>query len=399
MSIFEKFEPLAKSREALVKLGTMPLGAVTEEFYSGTEGRVNGHRVILAGTNNYMGLTFDPDCIAAAKEAVATLGTGTTGSRMANGSYAGHVALEQEIARFFDCPAAIVFSTGFLATQGMVSTLCGPGDFILLDGDCHASIYEGTRVGGAEIIRFRHNDPADLEKRLRRLGDRVGRTLIIVEGVYSMLGDVAPLAEIVDIKRPYGGYLMVDEAHSMGVMGKTGRGLAEELGVEDDVDFIVGTFSKSLGSVGGYCVSKHPELELVRYAIRPYIFTASLAPSVIASTRKALEIIETRLELRTRLWDNARRLYDGLKGMGFKTGPTPSPVVAVEAGEMEQAVSWWNRLMENGVYVNLVLPPATPTNICLLRCSMSAAHTPEQVDRILDAYATLREPNYELAAG
>ncbi len=399
MSIFEKFEPLAKSREALVKLGTMPLGAVTEEFYSGTEGRVNGHRVILAGTNNYMGLTFDPDCIAAAKEAVATLGTGTTGSRMANGSYAGHVALEQEIARFFDCPAAIVFSTGFLATQGMVSTLCGPGDFILLDGDCHASIYEGTRVGGAEIIRFRHNDPADLEKRLRRLGDRVGRTLIIVEGVYSMLGDVAPLAEIVDIKRRYGGYLMVDEAHSMGVMGKTGRGLAEELGVEDDVDFIVGTFSKSLGSVGGYCVSKHPELELVRYAIRPYIFTASLAPSVIASTRKALEIIETRLELRTRLWDNARRLYDGLKGMGFKTGPTASPVVAVEAGEMEQAVSWWNRLMENGVYVNLVLPPATPTNICLLRCSMSAAHTPEQVDRILDAYATLREPNYELAAG
>ncbi len=399
MSIFEKFEPLAKSREALVKLGTMPLGAVTEEFYSGTEGRVNGHRVILAGTNNYMGLTFDPDCIAAAKEAVATLGTGTTGSRMANGSYAGHVALEQEIARFFDCPAAIVFSTGFLATQGMVSTLCGPGDVILLDGDCHASIYEGTRVGGAEIIRFRHNDPADLEKRLRRLGDRVGRTLIIVEGVYSMLGDVAPLAEIVDIKRRYGGYLMVDEAHSMGVMGKTGRGLAEELGVEDDVDFIVGTFSKSLGSVGGYCVSKHPELELVRYAIRPYIFTASLAPSVIASTRKALEIIETRLELRTRLWDNARRLYDGLKGMGFKTGPTPSPVVAVEAGEMEQAVSWWNRLMENGVYVNLVLPPATPTNICLLRCSMSAAHTPEQVDRILDAYATLREPNYELAAG
>lgn len=390
MSIFDKFNHLAALRDELSESGVMPVGAVTEQILSATEGVVNGHRVILAGTNNYLGLTFDAECIQAAQQAVAEQGTGTTGSRMANGSYAGHVALEQELAAFFGTPSAIVFSTGFLATMGMVSTLAGPGDTILLDADCHASIYEGTRQGSAEVIRFRHNDPVDLEKRLRRLGERAEKTLIVVEGIYSMLGDRAPLADIAAVKREYGGYLMVDEAHSLGVLGATGRGLAQELGVEDDVDFIVGTFSKSLGSVGGYCASKHPELELMRYAIRPYIFTASLAPSVIASTRVALRILQSRRELRERLWQNVDRVYGALKQAGFKLGPDPSPVVAVEVESKAEGLGWWQALMERGVYVNLVLPPATPTGGCLLRCSLSAAHSPAQVEQIVQAFISLQ---------
>ena len=390
MKLFEKFQPLAATRAQLAAFGTLPIGVVTERIVSATEGLIEGRQVILAGTNNYLGLTFDPECIEAAQRAVAEQGTGTTGSRMANGTYGGHLALERELAEFYGVPSAVVFSTGFLATMGVVSTLAGPGDTILLDADCHASIYEGTRLSGADVVRFRHNDPADLEKRLRRLGERAERTLIVVEGIYSMLGDRAPLAEIAAVKRELGGCLLVDEAHSLGVLGATGRGLCQEAGVEDDVDLVVGTFSKSLGSVGGFCVSRHPELDLMRNAVRSYIFTASPAPSVIASTRVALRILRERDELREHLWRNVHHLYDGLAGAGFRLGPQPSPVVAVEVGSQEQALVWWHDLLARGVYVNLILPPATPSGACLLRCSLSAAHTPKQVDAILAAFLALR---------
>ena len=390
MKLFEKFQPLAATRAQLAAFGTLPIGVVTERIVSATEGLIEGRQVILAGTNNYLGLTFDPECIEAAQRAVAEQGTGTTGSRMANGTYGGHLALERELAEFYGVPSAVVFSTGFLATMGVVSTLAGPGDTILLDADCHASIYEGTRLSGADVVRFRHNDPADLEKRLRRLGEGAERTLIVVEGIYSMLGDRAPLAEIAAVKGELGGCLVVDEAHSLGVLGATGRGLCQEAGVEDDVDLVVGTFSKSLGSVGGFCVSRHPELDLMRYAVRSYIFTASPAPSVIASTRVALRILREGAELRERLWRNVHHLYDGLAGAGFRLGPQPSPVVAVEVGSQEQALVWWHDLLAQGVYVNLVLPPATPSGTCLLRCSLSAAHSPEQVAAILAAFLALR---------
>ncbi|MCU0936928.1 MAG: aminotransferase class I/II-fold pyridoxal phosphate-dependent enzyme [Gammaproteobacteria bacterium] len=390
MKLFEKFQPLAVAREELAAFGTLPIGVVTERIDSATEGWIDGRRVILAGTNNYLGLTFDPECVAAAQRAVAEQGTGTTGSRMANGSYAGHVALERELAEFYGVPSAVVFSTGFLATMGVVSTLAGQGDTILLDADCHASIYEGTRLSGAEVVRFRHNDPADLEKRLRRLGERAERTLIVVEGIYSMLGDRAPLAEIAAVKRALGGCLLVDEAHSLGVLGATGRGVCEEAGVEADVDLVVGTFSKSLGSVGGFCVSRHPELDLMRFAVRSYVFTASPAPSVVASTRVALRILRERAELREQLWRNVHHLYGGLAAAGFRLGPQPSPVIAVEVGSREQALLWWHDLLARGVYVNLILPPATPTGACLLRCSLSAAHTPAQIDAILSAFLDLR---------
>lgn len=389
MSLFDKFAPLSKLRDDLLEHGTLPFGVVTEKILSPTEGIVEGRRTILAGTNNYLGLTFAPECVEAACRALSEEGTGTTGSRMANGTYGAHAALENELAEFFGREHALVFTTGFLATMGMVSTLAGRGDVLLIDADSHASIYDGCRLSGAEVIRFRHSDPEDLDKRLGRLGDRSGNTLVVAEGLYSMLGDQAPLQEIVEVKDKHGAILLLDEAHSMGVFGGRGRGLAEAAEVEDRVDFIVGTFSKSLGSVGGFCVSNHPELELVRMAARSYIFTASPTPSVVASTRAALKMIHDHPELRERLWDNSRRLYDTLAGAGFHLGPQPGPVVAVFVNDPKQAVSWWHRLLDQGVYVNLVIPPATPSTSCLLRCSISAAHTREQVDRIAEAFISL----------
>jgi 8-amino-7-oxononanoate synthase len=389
MKLLDKFAPLATLRNDLLKHGTLPFGVVTERILSPTEGIVEGRKTILAGTNNYLGLTFAPECVEAGRQALADEGTGTTGSRMANGTYGAHAALEQELAEFFDREHALVFTTGFLATMGMVSTLAGKGDVLLIDADSHASIYDGCRLSGAEVIRFRHNDPADLEKRLRRLGDRSGNTLVVAEGLYSMLGDQAPLADIVAIKNKYGACLLLDEAHSMGVFGTRGRGLAEALGVDDNVDFIVGTFSKSLGSVGGFCVSNRPELELIRMAARSYIFTASPTPSVVASTRAALRLIHDHPELRERLWNNSRRLYDALSRAGFRLGPQPGPVVAVFVDDPTRAVAWWHQLLEQGVYVNLVIPPATPSTSCLLRCSISAAHTTEQVNQIAEAFVSL----------
>lgn len=390
-ALLEKFRQLADAREALTQVSQDPFRVTIERILSPTEACVNGRPMILAGTNNYLGLTFDPECIEAAVQAVQEQGTGTTGSRMANGSFSGHLALEKELAEFFGRRWCNVFSTGYLANLGVIAALAGPGDVILIDADCHASIYDGCRMSGAEIIRFRHNDVADLYKRLARLRERSTNTLIIVEGLYSMLGDRAALTEIAAAKRKHGAYLLVDEAHSLGVLGERGRGLSEEAGVEDSVDFIVGTFSKSLGATGGFCVSDHPEVDLARYVSRPYIFTASPCPSVIASTRVALHKLETEPELRARLWSNAWRLYDELKGLGFRLGPEPSPIIAARFGQKEETIAFWNGLLEQGVYVNMILPPAAPDGGSLLRCSVSAAHTPDQIDRICQAFASVKK--------
>ena len=390
MTIFEKFQPLAATRRELQKNASNFFNVVMDEIISGTEAVVNGRRMILAGSNNYLGLSFDSDCIEAACHAARREGTGTTGSRMANGTFSGHVALEQELADYFGRRRAIVFSTGYIANLAILSTVVGPGEVILLDADCHASIYDGCRLGGAEVIRFRHNDAEDLAKRLRRLEKRKTNVLVVAEGLYSMLGDRAPLADIVAVKQKYGAYLMVDEAHSLGVLGDNGRGLAEEAGVEDGVDFVVGTFSKSLGAIGGFCVSNHPELDLVRYASRPYVFTASSSPSIIASTRRALRILSTRPELRRQLWENANLLYQHLQDLDFNLGPEVSPIVAARHENKEDAFDLWSGLLERGVYVNLVLPPATPDGHTLLRCSVSAAHTREQMAHICKSFTEAR---------
>ncbi|MEG2733833.1 MAG: aminotransferase class I/II-fold pyridoxal phosphate-dependent enzyme [Hafnia sp.] len=390
MGLYDKFSRLAGEREQFCTSGINPFGTRIDEVYSATEGRIGNQKVILAGTNNYLGLTFDAQAIADGQDALATQGTGTTGSRMANGSYESHIALEHEIADFFDRPSAIVFSTGYTANLGIISALAGHGSVVLLDADSHASIYDACTLGGAEIIRFRHNDAKDLERRMIRLGDRAREAIIIVEGIYSMLGDVAPLAEIVDIKRRLGGYLIVDEAHSFGVMGATGRGLAEEVGVEQDVDIIVGTFSKSLASIGGFAVGSKA-MDVLRYASRPFIFTASPSPSCIASVRSVLKTIAKHPELRQKLWSNSHRLYSGLEKLGYELGSHISPVVPVIIGHKDDGLRIWRELIGLGVYVNLILPPAAPAGITLLRCSVNAAHTDEQIDDIIQAFAKLKK--------
>ncbi len=358
-----------------------------DSVLSPTEGMLNGRRTILLGTNNYLGLTFDPACIEQAIEATRSQGTGTTGSRVANGTYGGHIKLERALAEFYGREHAMVFSTGYQANLGVLSALVGRGDHLLLDADSHASIYDGSRLGHGEVIRFRHNNPDDLYKRLRRLAGAPGDRLIVVEGIYSMLGDTAPLREIAAVKRETGAYLLVDEAHSLGVLGEKGRGLAEAAGVEADVDFIVGTFSKSLGSVGGFCVSDSPDFDVMRIVCRPYMFTASLPPGVVASTLEALSRLQREPALRANLMRNAHRLYDGLQAMGFQTGPEANPIVAVAMPNQEVAVTFWKMLLESGLYLNLAIPPATPTDVCLLRTSVSAAHTPQQIDTALAMFA------------
>lgn len=387
--LFDRFEPLLNRKNDLLgDIDPNPFQVEMDKVVSQTEAIVKGKKIILAGTNNYLGLTFAPEALKAAHEALESAGTGTTGSRVANGTYYGHSNLEDELSSFLKKDYAMVFSTGYLANLGVLSTLLGPDDYILMDADCHASIYDGVRMGQAQIIRFRHNDPGDLDKRLSRLSKKKGNKLIVVEGIYSMLGDKAPLKEIVEVKNKYKDvYLLSDEAHSLGVLGRFGRGLPEELGLEDEVDFIIGTFSKSAGTVGGFCASSHPKFNLLRLACRPYIFTASLPPSVVASATVAISLIERGGALRKRLMRNAQRLHSGLSQLGLDIGSDISPVVAVIAPDVNIGVKFWRNLMESGVYVNLALPPATPNNFALLRCSLSASHTNAQIDSIIDIFS------------
>lgn len=389
MNLLEKLDSAAAVRKAQLPEGLGAFGIPIEEILSATEARIGGREVLMLGTNNYLGLSFADECRQAAHQAIDQEGTGTTGSRMANGNYSGHRALESEIAAFYDCRSCIVFTTGFQANLGTISGLVGQGDVVLIDGDAHASIYDGCVLSGADIIRFRHNDSADLEKRLHRLGNRCQNTLIIVEGIYSMLGDQAPLADIVQIKNTYGATLLIDEAHSLGVLGETGQGLVEATGLLKQVDFITGTFSKSLCGIGGYCVSNHAQLEQLRYISHSYIFTASPSPATIASTRAALSLLQNGYLLRERLWRNANQLYSSLEKKGYKLGPQPGPIVAVILNNPQQALMLWNALMEQDIYVNLVLPPAAPAGSSLIRCSISAAHTSEQIDRVCDVFADL----------
>ena len=383
MSLLAKFDAVEQARLALG--GADPARTVIERLESPTLGIINGVPTILAGTNNYLGMTFAADAVEAGREALTQAGTGTTGSRMANGTYGAHVALESELADFFGYPAAVVFSTGYAANLGTLSALLGAGDAVLLDADAHASLFDGCRLSSADLYTFRHNDPASLDKRLGRLGARARNALVVVEGLYGVLGDRAPLADIAAVKDRHGACLLVDEAHSLGVVGAEGRGVVEEAGVMDQVDFVVGTFSKSLGTMGGFCASRHREVALFPYASRPYMFTASPSPATIACTRAALRTLRARPGLKERLWRNANRLHQGLSRLGVDAGEAPSPVMPVRLQRREDALAAWNGLLAEGVYVNLFLPPAAPGGGSLLRMSVSAAHTDEQLDRIIAA--------------
>ena len=384
MGLFSSHSALVARYDAARALGQMPTGVVMERVLSASEAIIDGRRTVTVGTHNYLGLAFDESCIEAATAALRAEGTGTCGSRIANGSFSEHVALERELADFHGMRHAMVFSTGYQANLGIISTLVGAGDFLLLDADCHASIYDACKQTQASAIRFKHNDPASLEARLRRIAGEPGNKLVVVEGIYSMLGDMAPLGAIVEICRRYGAYILVDEAHSMGVLGERGCGLAEHEGLLDQIDFVVGTFSKSLGAVGGYCVSNHEQFDILRVACRPYMFTASLPPATVASVRAALAAVRERPQLRTKLWRNVHRLYDALDAAGFQLGSTPSPIVAVCLPSEETTLAMWRALLEGGYYVNIGLPPATPSGESLLRCAISAAHSDAQIDGLAD---------------
>ncbi|NVJ96823.1 MAG: aminotransferase class I/II-fold pyridoxal phosphate-dependent enzyme [Alphaproteobacteria bacterium] len=392
MDLLDKFDAVANLKASLPFKEADPFTVVMEEIISETEAVINGRRTILAGTNNYMGMTFHDEAVQAAKQALDDFGTGTTGSRSLNGTYASHKKLEETIADFYGMKHCMVFSTGYQANLGMISALGGKDDYIIIDADSHASIYDGCSMSNATIVRFKHNDVDNMERRLRRLPEDAGK-LVVIEGIYSMLGDAAPVKELLEVAKKYGCMTLVDEAHSMGFCGENGRGVAEELGVEHLVDFYVGTFSKSVGTVGGFAVSNHPKFDVLRFVSRPYIFTASPPPSVVASATKAIEAIKHGGNRRAHLWENARRLHAGLKKAGFNlcTDKAESPIIAVHLPDAMISTKFWEQLIMEGVYVNMAAPPATPAGMFLMRVSVCAQHSTEQIDEIIKRFRTTAE--------
>jgi 8-amino-7-oxononanoate synthase len=384
MDLLDKLRAVEK-RCAMFADGTaMPGQTVIDRVLGPGEVVVNGRPTLMFGSNNYLGLTLHPAVTDAARRAVLEYGTGTTGSRTANGTLALHEELERDFAEWFGKRHAIIFSTGYQANLSLVGGLCGAGDVILIDSDSHASIYDATRQTAAQVIAFRHNSAESLRKKLERLPAQGRNRLVVVEGLYSIRGDVAPLREIVAVCRAHGAYLLVDEAHSLGTYGRTGLGCAEDQGVLEDVDFVVGTFSKSLAGVGGVCVSNHPELRALHFLARAYVFTASGSPSNVASVSAAVKIVRAHPELRDQLWANVRRLRHGLRELGYVIGETASPIVPILTGDEARTIALWQRLLKEGLYVNLIVPPGCPVDECVLRASCSAAHSAEHLTRALD---------------
>jgi 8-amino-7-oxononanoate synthase len=385
MDLLEKLRGI-EARRAKFEPGPAPGATVIERVLGPCEVVVNGRPTLMFGSNNYLGLTLHPDVVAAARDAVAQYGTGTTGSRTANGTLGLHEQLERDLADWFGKRHGIIFSTGYQANLSLIGALCGPDDVILIDSDSHASIYDATRQTASQVIGFRHNSPESLRKKLERLPHGPRNRLVVVEGLYSIRGDVAPLKEIVNVCRAHGAYLLVDEAHSLGTYGPNGLGCAEAQGVLEHVDFVVGTFSKSLAGIGGVCVSDHPELGALHFLARAYVFTASGSPSNIASVRAAVRVVRQHPELRDQLWANIRRLRQGLQERGYEIGSTESPIVPILTGDEERTIALWQGLLTEGLYVNVIVPPGCPQDECVLRASCSAAHSPEHVTHALDIF-------------
>ena len=384
MDLLDKLRTVERRTEKFADGSAMPGQTVIEQVLGPCEVVVRGRPTLMFGSNNYLGLTLHPDVVDAARDAILEYGTSTTGSRTANGTLALHEDLEREFCDWFGKPYALIFSTGYQANLSLIGGLCGAGDVILIDSDSHASIYDATRQTAAQVIGFRHNSAESLRKKLERLPGPGGNRLVVVEGLYSIRGDVAPLRDIVDVCRAHGAYLLVDEAHSLGTYGPTGLGCAEDQGVLDRVDFVVGTFSKSLAGIGGVCVSNHAELRALHFLARAYVFTASGSPSNIASVSAAVKVVRAHPELREQLWSNVHRLRQGLRELGYVIGETESPIVPIVIGEESRTIALWQRLLAEGLYVNLIVPPGCPVDECVLRASCSAAHTPEHLTRALD---------------
>jgi 8-amino-7-oxononanoate synthase len=346
---------------------------------------LRGRRLVMLGSNNYLGLTNDPRVKEAAIEAIRKYGSGCAGSRFLNGTLDLHVRLEERLAEFTRQEAAVTFSTGFQVNLGAIACLVGKGDTVYLDKQDHACIIDGARLSFGNVKKFKHNDPADLRRQMRNDAGARGR-LVVIDGVFSMEGDIAPLPEIVAVASEFSAAVMVDDAHGIGVLGKTGRGTAEHFGLERDVDLIMGTFSKSMASVGGFIAGDATVIDYIKHRARTLIFSAAPPPASAAAALATLDIMDREPQRRERLWENTGFFADGLRSLGFDTGESRTPVVPVVVGEDLTALRMVHRLQEEGVFVNCVLSPATPPGRALIRTSLMATHTREQLARVLSAF-------------
>jgi len=383
--LFDKCKGFTKARE-IQAAGLYPYFKAISKAED-TVVLIEGKERVMMGSNNYLGLTHHPHVLEASRRALEMFGSGCTGSRFLNGTLDLHEQLEARLAQFLGKEAALIFSTGYQANLGVISGLVGRGDIVFLDKLDHASIVDGAKMSFGETERFNHGDLDQLELRLSRHGDR-GK-LVIVDGVYSMEGNIADLPGLVKVAQKHGAALAVDDAHSIGVLGPNGEGTAHHFGMQDEVDLIVGTFSKSLASIGGFVAATESVIHYLKHHSRPLIFTAALPPANTAGVLAALDVMIAEPERRTRLWENTRRLQDGFRSLGFDIGPTQTPIVPVLIGTLENTFVFWRRLFDAGVFTNPVVPPAVPPDECRLRTSLMATHTAGQIDFALEQFATL----------
>jgi 8-amino-7-oxononanoate synthase len=384
--ILRRAQVFSETVERKAAGGLNPLGVVIDEMLGPVEATVDGRYTVMFGTNSYLGLNFHPDCINVAVETIRKYGTGSTASRVAGGNQRLHLGLEQDLSDLFDGRQSIVFSTGFMANLAVISALAKDGCAVLLDSHCHASIFDAAQLSGAKILTFEHNDADSLDELFRTCPIPPERCLVVVEGLYSVWGDIGNLKPIVEVTKRHGGVIVVDEAHSFGLLGDHGRGLCEELGIEDDVDVIIGTFSKCVGVVGGFCITTNPALRGLRFLARPYLYTASLPPAVVASARESIRIIGTDRDRRSKVWANAKLLHNGLSDLGFQLCADVCPVGAIRMPNFQVGMAFWRTLLDKGVYVNILVPPGTPDGSVALRFSASAAHTPDMISGALKTF-------------
>ncbi len=349
-----------------------------------TQVEMQGHDTIMIGSNNYLGFTSEPQVVEAGIQALKQYGSGCSGSRFLNGTLDIHVKLEKELAEFLHKEACMTFSTGFQSNLGIISAIAGRNDVVLCDKENHASIYDAIKLSYAKMIRYEHNNMADLEEKLQNIPDTNG-ILIVTDGVFSMSGEICDLPKIVELAKKYGARVMVDDAHGLGVLGAGGRGTAEHFGLEDEVDIIMGTFSKSLASLGGYMAAKKEVVEYVKHTSRPYIFSASITPSSIACARKSLELLKANPQRVTDLKNISNYMRNGLKNLGVKLIDSETPIIPIYVYDDEKAFMACKLLLDRGVYVNPVVSPATPVGYALLRTSYTATHTTEQMDKAMKA--------------
>lgn len=349
--------------------------------------RVNGTKMVITGSNDYLGLTQDPRLKDAARAALDDFGTSCTGSRFLTGTLTLHEELEQRLAEYLNKESVLTFSAGYLGCLSVISALAGRHDIIYYDRENHASLYDAARLSYATLRKFEHNDIDELDRLLRMDEGRPGGRIIVTDGVFSMSGHIAKLPQLVEIKKRYGARLIVDDAHATGVLGANGRGTGEHFGLEDEIDVIVGTFSKSFASVGGFMAGARAVVQFVKHSARPFIFTAALPAMQMAAALKALEVMRDEPELRTKLWQNVKTLREGMNDLGFDTLGSQTPIVPVLVGPDELAMAFWKGLWEEGVFTTPALPPGVPNGQSIIRTSVNANHEQDQLEKLLSAFA------------